>query len=109
MHTCEPVYRRKYKTKWDMANVLGFLRRKNIYDLWEYRFECIEGQYYLTILSKRIGDGHYKITLCAMSDNTTVFEVSGNSFLGAVYDTDMDKFFAQKLDASPLKDDVPKV
>ena len=38
MHTCEPVYRRKYKTKWDMANVLGFLSRKNIYDLWEYGF-----------------------------------------------------------------------
>ena len=89
MHTCEPVYRRKYKTKWDMAN--------------------IDGQYYLTIFSKRIGDGHYKITLFAMPDNTTIFEVSGNSFLGAVYDTDMDKFFAQKLDASPLKDDVPKV
>ena len=103
---------RSYTTKWSIDDCLSFLRRKNIYDLYEFNFECRDGQYYLTFSSlwPREAYRHYHPSSVysisfEQQEDQTVFTVRFHHTEGFMSDTPfvltehMDQFFRRKLDA----------
>lgn len=112
---------RKYRTKWDKWNVLGFLGRKNANDLSKYTFEECDSYCCITFIGRAINvsrysdynslfigrgmasDACYCMTFRDMADGSTVFEIQCSAPLWwSSRSTEfLDRFFARKVDAIP--------
>ena len=103
---------RSYTTKWSVDDCIAFLNRKNIYDLFEFDFECKAGQYYITFRTLWPQEAYrhyhpssvYSISF-EQQDGLTCFTVRFEHTEGFMSDTPfvltehMDQFFRKKLDA----------
>ena len=102
-HVNKMCYQRKYKTRMSIQEILIRLKTKNIYDLFKYRFEETGTDYFIVLIQSRgIPEYRYRITFRAATDDTTEFEINLCKTLFGLgfYDTWLDMFFAQKVDAA---------
>ncbi len=111
---------RKYRTNWSTKDCIGFLKRKNIYDVVHYDFYTIHNSYYITfkaptqILGSYTPDVDLSIDILHINYvYMLIFEENNNETIISVRALDrdidphiseqqMDKFFLKKLDAITL-------
>ena len=108
---------RKYKTNWSVMDCIGFLQRKNVYDVQHYDFYTAHNNYYIRFkgVAKILGsyvpdiDDSMDITYINFEyivtfeeiDNETIISVRAQSrdYDPHISEQDMDEFFFKKLDA----------
>lgn len=113
---------RKYRTEWSIENCIGFLQRKNIYDVFLYEFYMVNGEWCIQFkwVTKRFGGYMPDIDLYMdvlawhtvyilnfeENDGSTIMSVQVNKnekenpYMNKY---EMDKFFTKKLDATPIE------
>lgn len=103
-------FARRYRTRWSVEQCLGFLSRKNSYDLFEFAFEQGEA-YVISFLWKRsvLQMGHrelnirYRISFERTEKGAvlTLAYAENEKYPRGMLDSDLDEFFRIKLDAIP--------
>ena len=100
-------YERKYKSKVNTQDAIVLLRRKNIYDIFEYKFKYEDEDYYITLIYPKGNRewGTYKMTFNDVPDNTCIFNVTWckGLFNAVFYESMLDTSFFQKLEAVPIE------